>query len=409
MIYNNLLLYEFKPDMPIATLCMVADKNSGEYDDSHIGDCVRLIISDVYAAGLSGDALKAYLTDFLVNCENPYSLSCERNEEVNESLRKLALYDIGIIREVYSIISALPLCSVEIKNDKRGRYSHTIVNSINELSKKLFTASNDTDFLALLTEFYRTYGVGKLGLHKAFRLDELGNISAIDAIPHVSFDTLVGCDDQKAALINNTEAFINGKPANNVLLYGEAGTGKSTSIKALTNAYYSQGLRVIEIYKHEFKYLNKIISKVKNRAYKFILYMDDLSFEDFETEYKYLKAVIEGGLEDKPKNVLIYASSNRRHLIKESFKDNPSYSDDLHGSETKQEKLSLYHRFGETIYFGSPDRKEFERIVLELAHRADVGIPDDQLLAEANSWEITHGGRSGRTARQFVDHLLGAE
>ncbi len=216
----------------------------------------------------------------------------------------------------------------------------------------------------------------------------------------------MGCEIQKKQLVDNTEAFVHKRRANNALLFGDAGTGKSTSIKAIVNQYYDDGLRMIEVYKHEFKYLNSIIAAVKNRNYRFIIYMDDLSFEEFEIEYKYLKAVIEGGLEKKPDNVLIYATSNRRHLIHESNADNKEY-DDLHKNDTKQEKLSLSKRFGVTIYFGAPTPKEFKNIILALRDRYNIPMSDEEIIAEANKWEIAHGGLSGRTAQQFVDHILG--
>ena len=135
--------------------------------------------------------------------------------------------------------------------------------------------------------------------------------------------------------------------------------------------------------------------------------MDDLSFEDTELEYKYLKAIIEGGLGKKPGNVLIYATSNRRHLIREKFSDKRELDDDLHNNDTVQEKLSLVARFGVTIYFGSPDKKEFQEIVKGLAARSDINMPLEELYAKANIWELNHGGLSGRTASQFITHLLG--
>ena len=190
---------------------------------------------------------------------------------------------------------------------------------------------------------------------------------------------------------------------------GEAGTGKSSSIKALLNKYYDRGLRIIEIYKHQFKDIEDIISQIKNRNYRFIIYMDDLSFEEFEVEYKYLKAVIEGGLEKKPENVLIYATSNRRHLIKESFNDRDDYNEDLHSFDTKQEKLSLASRFGVTIYYPSPEKKEFNEIVKELAKRFDINLEEDELLLMANKWEVRNGGLSGRSASQFIDYLRGTK
>ena len=161
------------------------------------------------------------------------------------------------------------------------------------------------------------------------------------------------------------------------------------------------------MYKHQFRDLNDVIAQIKNRNYKFIIYMDDLSFEEFEIEYKYLKAVIEGGLEKKPENVLIYATSNRRHLIRETFKDKQDRDEELHVNDTVQEKLSLVSRFGVSIYFGSPDKKQFQQIVSTLADRYGVRMSEDELLLKANQWELSHGGLSGRTAQQFIDYLLG--
>jgi len=252
----------------------------------------------------------------------------------------------------------------------------------------------------------------KFGLHKSFRVvrDEDGvHIVPILNIAHVYLDDLVGYEIPKQKLVDNTLAFVNGKKANNCLLYGDAGTGKSSCIKGIVNEYYNKGLRIIELYKHQFQDLNEVIGQIKNRNYKFVIYMDDLSFEDFEIEYKYLKAVIEGGLEKKPANVLIYATSNRRHLIRENFSDKEEIREDMHTSDTVQEKLSLVARFGVTIYFGAPNKKQFQNIVKVLAQRNGLEMPEEELLAEANKWELYHGGLSGRTAQQFIDYLLGRE
>ena len=224
-----------------------------------------------------------------------------------------------------------------------------------------------------MTQFYKEFGVGKFGLHKAFRIDhpegKTMSVEPITNIAHVHLDDLVGYEIAKKKLIDNTEAFVKGKKANNCLLFGDAGTGKSTSIKAVLNQYYDQGLRMIEVYKHQFQDLNDVIAQIKNRNYKFIIYMDDLSFEEFEIEYKYLKAVIEGGLERKPDNVLIYATSNRRHLIRETFRDKADRDEELHTNDTVQEKLSLVARFGVTIYFARPIRKNFVRLFVRLRRK----------------------------------------
>ena len=292
-------------------------------------------------------------------------------------------------------------------------FNRRIRDRICDLSKSLGQAEDVDDFKQKITQFYKEFGVGKLGLHKAFRVEhpEHGDVQIVPItnIAHVHLDDLVGYEIAKKKLIDNTKAFVEGRKANNCLLYGDAGTGKSSSIKAILNQYYDQGLRMIEVYKHQFKDLNDVIAQIKNRNYKFIIYMDDLSFEEFEIEYKYLKAVIEGGLEKKPENVLIYATSNRRHLIRETFRDKADRDEELHTNDTVQEKLSLVARFGVTIYFGSPEKKEFQQIVRVLAERNGIQLPEEQLLLEANKWELSHGGLSGRTAQQFIDYLAGQE
>ena len=275
----------------------------------------------------------------------------------------------------------------------------------------------------IITGFYKNYGVGKFGLNKAFRVNDLNKSAAnpagqsseeflipITATSDVELEDLIGYEMQKQKLIANTEAFVQGRMANNVLLYGDAGTGKSTSIKAILNRYYGQGLRMIEVYKHQFKDLQRIISEIKNRNYRFIIYMDDLSFEEFETEYKYLKAVIEGGLETKPENVLIYATSNRRHLIRETWSDRSDRSDDeMHRSDTVQEKLSLVARFGVSIGYLKPTHQEYLHIVSELAKKhPEITLTEKELALKANQWELRSGGASGRTAQQFINYLAGS-
>ena len=295
-------------------------------------------------------------------------------------------------------------------NEGSKVFNKRIRDRICTLAQKLAKAESTEEFMDDMVQFYKEFGVGKLGLHKAFRIDGTvtpARIVPITNIAHVHLDDLVGYEIAKKKLIDNTEAFVQGRPANNCLLFGDAGTGKSSSIKGILNQYYDQGLRIIEAYKHQFKDLNDIIAQVKNRNYKFIIYMDDLSFEEFEIEYKYLKAVIEGGLEKKPDNILIYATSNRRHLVREKFSDKEERRDDLHSSDTVQEKLSLVARFGVSIFFCAPDKKQFQNIVKTLAERHQVEMPEEELLLEANKWELQHGGLSGRTAQQFIDYLCG--
>ena len=370
--------------------------------------------------GFSGNLWHCYLSNVLVNNENSYSRSTEIKGNIEGTINEAVLHDIVIFKQLFDydfseMVSYLDVKGFELITDYKASdeeskvYNQRIKERICTLAIRFKENNTPLEMKDTLTEFYKDYGVGKFGLHKAFRIEESENGAVIEPIlniAHVKLDDLVGYEIAKKKLTDNTEAFVAGKKANNCLLFGDAGTGKSSSIKAIANAYYDQGLRVIEVYKHQFKMLNDVIAQIKNRNYKFIIYMDDLSFEDFEIEYKYLKAVIEGGLEKKPRNVLIYATSNRRHLITETFSER---DDTLHVRDTMQEKLSLVARFGVSIFFGVPDKKEFQNIVRVLAIRNDIKLSDEELMAEANKWEMSHGGYSGRSAQQFIDYLLGQQ
>jgi hypothetical protein len=209
-------------------------------------------------------------------------------------------------------------------------------------------------------------------------------------------------------LIENTESFIKGKSSNNILLYGERGTGKSSSIKALLNKYSSQRLKLVEVAKYQLNYFPQILQDIRQRAQKFIIFIDDLSFESDETEYKYLKAFIEGGVEVKPENAVIYATSNRKHLIQEKWSDRVKDDEEIHANDSIEEKLSLSDRFGITITYTSPNQEQYLKIVEELAEKSNIKMPLKELHKKALLWEKWHNTRSGRTARQFINYLLGA-
>lgn len=384
-------------------------------------DCIHQLIDMAGTYGFHGNLWHCYLANLLVNNENSYSKACEIRGEVEGTINQATLHDIVIFKEFYDfdfapVMETLGvseysmIMDYQVSSQESKVYNTRICARICELAKRFQTNHTPEEMKATLTAFYKEYGVGKFGLHKSFRVvhkEDGAHIEPILNIAHVKLSDLVGYELAKKKLVDNTEAFVNGKKANNCLLYGDAGTGKSSSIKGIVNEYYDRGLRIIEVYKHQFQDLNDVISQIKNRNYKFIIYMDDLSFEDFEIEYKYLKAVIEGGLEKKPENVLIYATSNRRHLVREKFSDKEEREDDLHKGDTVAEKLSLVSRFGVTIYFGSPDKKQFQEIVKTLAERHGITMEEEKLLLEANKWELSHGGLSGRTAQQFIDYLLG--
>ena len=423
IIYRNMEDGKLLEDM----VWLMEHYNNEDADNSKLRvlcyDIVNSLLEMAGHYGFSGNLWHCYLTHLLVNSENSYSKACEIRGQIEGTVNMAVLHDIKIMKEFFdydfcAMIEKLQVTDFELVLDYKASiqeskvYNSRIRDRICTLTEALSSADSAEGMKDILTQFYGEYGVGKFGLHKAFRVErtERGvEIVPILNIAHVHLDDLVGYDIPKKKLIDNTEAFVYGRKANNCLLFGDAGTGKSSSIKAIANQYYEDGLRIIEIYKHQFKDLNDVISQIKNRNYKFIIYMDDLSFEEFEIEYKYLKAVIEGGLEKKPKNVLIYATSNRRHLVREKFSDKEERRDDLHASDTLQEKLSLVSRFGVTIFFCAPDKKEFGNIVKTLAARHNISMPENQLLLEANKWELAHGGLSGRTAQQFIDYILGLQ
>jgi predicted AAA+ superfamily ATPase len=422
---------------------------------SEIYEQVHSLLDLATKYGFNKNLWHNYLAYLIATTETPFTLVSEKVGANEGSVNAFALNDFRIFRELFNydfspIEEALGInCftvllnytavgkpervfnrSVSEKVQKLSAGIESVEDSLRERNAALQSGavsgdpadvtaaeeiwSPEQEMYDIITGFYKEYGVGKFGLNKAFRVNDDNKeeefLIPITATSDVQLEDLIGYDLQKQKLIANTEAFVNGRMANNVLLYGDAGTGKSTSIKAILNRYYSQGLRMIEVYKHQFKDLQRIITEVKNRNYRFIIYMDDLSFEEFEIEYKYLKAVIEGGLETKPENVLIYATSNRRHLIKETWSDRNDRSDDeMHRSDTVQEKLSLVARFGVAIGYLKPSHQEYLHIVRELAKKyPQITLTEEELALKANQWELRSGGASGRTAQQFINYLVGS-
>lgn len=398
-------------------------KGNNEEIISRIYQQIKRLLDLATSYGFDKNLWQDYLAYILITNENSFTLTCEKvgagDGSVNsfakndyEIFMKLFHYDFSRLERELGIDCFSTITNYKSLHKKEQMYNKNVSERVRDISDRVAAAKTVDEIFEIMTDFYAKYGVGMFGLNKAFRIKhEDGQpieFIAINNTEHVTLDDLVGYEIQKKKLVDNTEAFVAGKRANNALLFGDSGTGKSTCIKAIINQYYGQGLRMIELYKHQFKDLSAIISHIKNRNYKFIIYMDDLSFEEFEIEYKYLKAVIEGGLETKPDNVLIYATSNRRHLIKETWNDRNDYNVELHQSDTMQEKLSLVNRFGVTISFSKPSKKEFNNIVTTLAAKyPEIKMTEEELLLEANKWEMSHGGISGRCAQQFINYLLG--
>ena len=352
----------------------------------------------------SGNIWQNYLTHFILSNENFFSLACERRDPPQGSLKDIAIHDFEVFMRLFA------LDNEHLRYIDNFREDTPQNSPVCEISKAIAESRSARKIFDIVTNWYRLHGVGYFSTRKAFRYDGGKFVALNNAnVGSVVLSDLVGYEAQKSELRANTEAFISGRPANNVLLYGDGGTGKSTSVKAILNEYFAQGLRVIEIFKHQMKDIQAIITKLRRRNYKFILFIDDLSFEEHEVEYKYLKAVIEGGIESRPDNVLIYATSNRRHIVREVWKDRDDmeHNGDIHRSDTVEEKLSLASRFGIAINYSSPMRKTYHEIVRSLAERSGLAVDDGELIAGADRWEIRHGGMTGRAARQYVDYLLG--
>ena len=399
-----------------------------DWDDRVTGSASALagrLVSFATEFGLSGNVWQQWLTYTLMMHENAFTRACERREILPDStLMKLAKLDLGTFMELFGaddsdfdddekVLSMM----LSYKAPYDGECITGAGRRIEELSSRLASTEDIGEFARILTEYYSKYGSGIYGLYKAFRVDpdaaaagELTLVPVADAAD-VTFDDLVGYETQKKTLKDNTEAFVSGLFANNVLLYGDSGTGKSTSIHALMHDYAESGLRLAEITKADRSKLPKVLSEIKKRNYKFILFLDDLSFEEDESDYKELKAMLEGALESGKDRVLIYATSNRRHLVREVWRDRSDmeHDGDVHRSDTLEEKLSLASRFGITIYFPKPNQEEYMNIVKKLAETNSIKVSEKELEDLARKWEIKHGGKSGRVASQLIAWLKAEE
>ena len=382
-------------------------------DSAPMEPVLRELLDLAVTQGWQGDLWHCCLAQELAASENPFSLIYERRRAQRDSLFGFARADMNAYMALFSVQSPKPAFQAIRSFRYIGKAPTASGRQVMELGQKLASAATPDDMLRILCLHYEKAGLGVLGLGQIFRVDEKDGTPSLVPVENrrpVVLGDLVGYDSQKKLLLENTKAFLRGHHANNVLLYGDAGTGKSTSIQAIANEYAAEGLRLIELYKHQFGLIPKILEQIKNRNYRFILFLDDLSFEENEVEYKHLKAVMEGGAEAAPENVLIYATSNRRHLIKETWKDRADmeHDGDIHRSDTMEEKLSLAGRFGLQIYFPNPSFDEYQTIVQTLASRSDAlaAYDPEALRSQAATWQVRHGSRSGRSAQQFINDLL---
>lgn len=402
-IINELTVYKniIKDDV-IKIIIEMSKSNSIECLFSELS---QKLIQNAEINGLNGNLFKKYILNLFLNDENIFSLYCENNINVkNKSIYKIALNDIKIMKSIsdiefnsfvtnfsslHEILNYIPV------NQKENNINSIDIN--NEPEKIL------DDFIS----FYNNAGCGNISMYKMFKYDNNKGLIGIKNPDPITFTDIIGYKTQIDTLIKNTEAFLNGYIANNILLVGARGTGKSSCVKALANKYFENGLRLIEITKEQILILPEILSSLKKRGRRFIIFIDDLSFDEQEIQYKYMKSLLEGGSEYKPENVLFYATSNRRHLIQEKWSDRSYGSEEaeIHTNDTLNEKLSLSDRFGITITYPKPTPKEYIEIVKGIAEKNNIKLPNDILEKEAMKWELNQKGMSGRTAKQFINNI----
>ena len=413
----NFLFYSEENKDCKHTLEALREISSGSRAESYAW-LVRRLVAFASEFGLEGNVWQHWLAYVLIMHENPFTLACERMAlDTDAALAKLARPDICRFRELFfrkfddDLMVAI--------TDYRSPYASEAKSSLPEVSpgfrirsfsEKLADSCDEDGFFKAVTDEYALYGCGAFAICRAFRVSEDSGEMKLVPIAEsmdVTMDDLIGYESQKETLRANTEAFVSGLHANNVLLHGDSGTGKSTSVHALMHEYFGRGMRLVEISKPVRALMPQVLSEIKKRNYRFIIFLDDLSFEENESDYKELKAMLEGALETREDRVLIYATSNRRHLIRETWNDrrDMEYQEDIHRSDTMEEKLSLASRFGVTIYYSKPDPKEYLHIVRELAERNGIELTGSELEDAARKWELRHGGMSGRTASQLITWL----
>lgn len=356
---------------------------------------------------------KAWLLDKILYTENRFTIWAENQKEpLSQTMSRAVDHDLDCISQIAHIPWDL---LVSLLEDQIG--DQKLLNIFKQEQDKIWHELCTSRGLEgwnveALISYYSHYGSGIFSKYNGFYWNG-SSLESIKETDPITLDKLIGYDAQKQILIDNTEKFLSGHPANNVLLYGDKGTGKSSMVKALIHEYAHRGLRIIELPKIHLEDYHEILNRIENRKFKFIIFIDDLSFEEHEVEYKHIKALLEGGLKVKPSNVLVYATSNRRHLVRELAADRSStgynYNDrnEISPTDTMQEKLSLSDRFGITLTFIAPNQKAYLEMIESMAKERGLNIERELLHEKALIWEKRYNGRSGRTARQFIDDLEG--
>ena len=435
---DRLILFEaVRKDETCASLSALLNNallpNNTEGDATIVSDpgifysVQRALAGNIGKTGFSGTYLQGHIAGIIAKEDNVFARMAERGafdfsqnagpDDESLLVLKLAAREIGLLSALYKFdfknvfpnldeYSVANIAGTEAQNAKLP--APQPLELIHEAMMKGASASGDlTEAAMLLASYYRKYGCGIFGESQAFSAEEYG-LAPADRTDPITMDDLVGCERQKAALIENIEIMLAGYRANNMLLYGDSGTGKSSSVKALLNYFAGRGVKLISVAKDKLTLLPDVFEQIADRGMKFIIFIDDLSFEDNEYEFKAFKSIIEGRIAPRPENAVFIVTTNRKNIVRDSWADREG-QDDVHRRDNMEEKRSLSDRFGITLTYAAPDKNEYLKIVRSLADKAGLMTPADELASEAMKWEIRHGGRSGRTARQFVDYMAGAE
>ncbi len=355
---------------------------------------------------LSGDILASYIVYKILRDKNVFTVACEKKgEDVSSSLAELVKKDLVILKS----IAFYDFSNLLVKDPVIKRYKPMTKKNFSEELCEITNKFREWDvdeFYSKMVNMYMQNGVGNLSESPVFHWDKSSGLIPVENYDDIRFDDIIGYDYQKEIIIKNTEAFSSGKVANNMLLVGARGTGKSSSVKAVLNKFSHTGLKLIEISKSQIVDLGKLMEDIRDRGKRFIIFIDDLSFENFEVDYKHMKSILEGGVEKRPENVVIYATSNRRHLVSESWDER---NNEIHENDVLNEKLSLSDRFGIRVSFAAPNQEKYLNIVNGLAQKEGINLNQEVLRRKAIEWEISQNGRSGRSARQFIDYIKGCE
>ncbi len=426
VIYRNLLLNDRIVKKYLKMLEITSEEKPIPDAVSAYHDFLSSLIEEnkICAEPLVGNLWQDHILNLILADENPFSLRCEKIglHEIEQPLIELAERDLALLKILHDFDFAAFTSYIQEKSAQctdftamltmKGSNSFPYPKSYYEQKQKIKILLNNSPAwnknISDLAKFYKNTGCGKFARYWAFKWADTENGGKLVGIPEpdpILLENLIGYEEQKNEVLRNTRQFVQGFGTNNMLLYGDRGTGKSSTIKALIHEFGEDGLRMVEVTKDRLIDLSNIVAELRDRPYRFIIFVDDLSFEEHETEYKYLKAILEGSLEPAPENVLIYATSNRRHLIREFHSDRAE--DEAKAQDTLQEKLSLSDRFGITVVYLSPDQEKYLDIVEGIAESKGINIEPKQLREMALKWELWHNSRSGRTAKQFVEDLLG--